>query len=359
MSIYLNLKIIKLITLTTVMLSFFLLPLKYPSEVFSNRANPSVSATERLVLLWWELQEDTGGDEVYDNWKDIRQSRLHQQIARGEPEILFLHWGSIPFRNSILKNKYRLNRKTILNRAKVWIRDADGRISQADFRRGKDGLSITVVKNVELNGLYMAGLHFDIGEMDIDSDGMTEIVRLSAKHYIYHSKTGGRQGNRSAAFFNDPDKFPLEIGCSDFRFRYANQRAYREYEMKVIYNGKPMADTQVNIFSQSGWQKTVTTDSSGKFLITPFGWMENDGREKYLYVAACHDLLKGEYYCATLLMNVNTYPEWRSKSSGFMLWAILGAGLLFIIIIVAIHRKNQRARDAILQFENRESKRDN
>ena len=359
MSIYPNLKTIKIITLIAVALCFFSLLLKYFPEVFSGRANASAIPPEQVDLIWWELQEDINGDEVSDNWKDIRQSRLRQQIARGESEILFLHWGSIPFRNTIPKNKDRLNQKTILNRAKVWIRDADGRISQSAFRHGKERPCLTVVKDVELNGLYLIGLHLDIGEIDIDSDGITEMVRLSAKHYIYHSKTGGRQGNRPAAFFNDSDNFPLEIGCSDSWFRYANQRAYREYEMKVIYDGKPLTDTQVNIFSQSGWQKTVTTDSSGKFLITPFGGMENDGREKYLYAAACHDLLKGEYHYTTLVMNVNTYPEWRSKSSGFALWMILGTGLLVIIIIAGIYRKKKHARDAILQFENRESKRDN
>nr|MBL0716692.1 hypothetical protein [Desulfobacterales bacterium] len=332
------------------------LPLKYFSEVFSSRANASVILPERVDLLWWELQEDIGGDELCDNWKDIRQSRLRQQIARGEPEILFLHWGSIPFRNSIRKNKDRLNQKTILNRAEVWVRDADGRILQADFSHGKESPCLTVVKDVELNGLYLVGANLDIGEMDIDSDGVTEMIRLSAKRYIYHSKTGGRQGNRPAALFNDPAKFPLEIGCSDSWFRYANQRAYREYEMKVIYDGKPLTDTQVNIFSQSGWQKTVTTDAGGKFLITPFGRMEKDGREKYLYAAACHDLLKGEYHYATLVMNVSTYSEWRSKSSGFMLWTILGTGLLVIIIIVGIYRKKKHARDAITQFENQRIK---
>ena len=347
-----NLKIMKMITLIAVALFFFPFPLKYVSEVFSGRANASVIPPEQVDLLWWKLQEDGGSDEVSDNWKDIRQSRLRQQIARGESEILFLHCGSMPFRNSILKNKDGLNQKTILKRAKVWIRDADGRISQADFSHSKERPCLTVVKDVELNGLYLIGANLDIDEMDIDSDGVTEMIRLSAKHYIYHSKTGGRQGNRSAAFFNDPDKFPLEIGCSDSWFRYANQRAYREYEMKVIYDGKPLTDTQVSIFSQSGWKKTVTTDAGGKFLITPFGGMENDGQDKYLYATDWHDLLKGEYHYATLVMNVSTYPEWRSKSSGFMLWTILGTGLLVIIIIVGIYRKKKHARDAIMQFEN-------
>ena len=335
-----------------VALCLFSLLLQYPSEVFPNRANASVIPTEQVDLLWWEIEENMNSDEMPDNWKDIRKERLKRQITRGEVRTLFLCWGDIPFTNTIQKNKGSLEREMIRDKAGIWVRDADGRISQAAFNSGKDRLSVNIPEDLELNGLYLIGIHLDIGEMDIDSDGVTESIHLSAKRLISHYKTGGHQGNKRGVFFNEPDKLPLEIGCSDSRLRYDSQRAYREYEMKVIYQGKPLADTEVSIFSGSGWRKTVQTDSSGKFLITPFGNMENNDQEKYLYAAAYHDLLKREYHCATLMMNVHTYPEWRSRSGGFMLWAILGTGLLVIIVTAGIYRKKKHAREAILKFEN-------
>ena len=346
----------KMISRIAVALCLFLLPLKYSSEVFLDRANASVIPTERVDLLWWEIEEDMNSDEMSGNWKDIRKERLKRQITRGEANTLFLCWGDIPFTNIIRKNKASLKRKMISDKAGIWVRDADGRISQAAFNSGKDRLSVNIPEDLELNGLYLVGIHLDIGEMDIDSDGVTERIHLSAKRLISHYKTGGHRGNKRGVFFNEPNKLPLEIGCSDSRLRSDYQRAYLEYEMKVIYQGKPLADTEVSIFSGSGWRKTVQTDSSGKFLITPFGNMENDDQEKYLYVAAYHDLLKREYHCATLMMNVYTYPEWRSRSGGFMLWAILGTGMLIIIVTAGIYRKKKHAREAILKFENQRIK---
>jgi len=354
---YPNPQTMKMITRIAVALCIFSLPLTYPSEVFPSRANASVIPTERLDLLWWEVAEDMGCcDELPGYWKDIRKERLKRQITRGEAKTLFLCWGDIPFRNTIQKSRVSLKRETILDKAGIWVRDADGRISQAALDSGKDGLSVKIPEDIEQNGLYLVGAHLDIGEMDIDSDGMTERIHLSAKRLISHYKTGGHQGNKRGAFFNEPDKLPLEIGCADSWFRSDYQRAHREYEMKVIYQGKPLADTEVSVFSKSGWRKTVRTDSSGKFLITPFGNMENSGQEKYLYAAAHHDLLKREYHFATLMMNVHTYPEWRSKSGGFIFWAVLGTGLLVIIVAVGIYRKKKHAREAILKFENRRIK---
>lgn len=356
MGMHPNPQTMKMITRMAVALCLFLLPLKYPSEVFPNRANAFVTPTEGVDLLWWELEENMNSDEMPSNWKDIRKARLKQQITRGKAKSLFLCWGDIPFSGTPQHYKAGLERGMIQDKAIIWVRDADGCISQAAFDPGKDRFSVTIPEDLELKGLYLVGAHLDAGEMDIDSDGATERIHFSAKRLISHYKTGGRQGNKRSMFFNNPDKFPLEIGCSNFWFRRGYQRAYREYEMKVIYQGKPLADTEVRILSESGWRKTMRTDSSGKFLITPFGDMENDGQGEYLYVARYQDSLKREYHCATLMMNVYTYPEWRSKFSGFMLWTIVGTGLLVIIIIAGIYRKKKHAREAILKFENRRIK---
>ena len=345
------LETMKIILRITVAVCFLLLFLKYPSEVFPNRANAFVPPMEGVGLLWWEINEDMNDGEMPSNWKDIRKARLKQQITRGKAKSLFLCWGGISSRDTPQHHKAGLERDMMLDTAVIRVKDADGRISQAAFNPAKEKLSVNIPEDLDLKGLYLVGAYLDAGEMDIDSDGATERVHLTAKRVFSHYKTGGRQGNKRGVFFNDSDKFPLEIGCSDSWFRYDYQRAYREYEMEVIYHGKPLADTEVRILSGSGWLKTVRTDSSGKFLITPFGNMENDGQGEYLYVTCYQDLLKREYHCATLMMNVYTNPEWRSKSSGFMLWTIVGTGLLVIIIIAGIYRKKKHVREVILKFE--------
>jgi hypothetical protein len=96
----------------------------------------------------------------------------------GEAKTLFLCWGDIPFRNTIRKNKARLEREMILDKAGIWTRDANGHISQAALNPEKDGLSVNIPAVLELNGLYLVGVHLHIGEMNINSDGVIERIHL-------------------------------------------------------------------------------------------------------------------------------------------------------------------------------------
>ena len=346
-----NPKTMKMILRITVALCFLFLLLVYPSGLFLNRAIASSVPTERVGLLWWEIEADMNRDEKSGNWKDVRKARLKRKTARGETKFLSLCWGDIPFRNAS-QHDMAGPKGGIQDKANIWVRDADGRISQAAFNSATNRLRVDIPKDLEQNGFYLVGVHLDAGEMDIDSDGAVERIHLSAKRIIKHYKIGGHWGNKRGVSFHDPDKLPLEIGFSDPRFRRDYQRAYRDYEMKVFYQGEPLADTEVGVFSRSGWKKTVRTDSRGEFLITPFGNRKNNVQEQYLYVAVHHDLSKGECHIATLIMNVFTYPEWRSKSGGFLLWTILGTGLLVITVVAGIYLKKKHAREAILKFEN-------
>ena len=344
-------------SIITVALSFLLLFPASPFDVFSGRANASPIPMDRVGLLWWELEEDMDTDEISSHWKDIRRARLKRLFARGETKSPVLRWGDIPFKETVKHHRENLTREIIREKAEIWIRNADGRISQAAFDPAvKDNLTVDIPEDLELNGLYLLGIHLDTGETDIDPDGATERVYLSAKRLLYHRKRGGHQGNERDSFFDEPHRFPLEIGFSDARLRRDYQRAYREYGMKVVYGGKPLADTEVHVISGSGWRKTVHTDSAGEFLMTPFGNMEKGVREKYLYVACHHDPAKREYHCATLTMKISTYPEWLSRSHGFVLWAVLGTGLSVLIIIMGIWLKKKHTREAILKFENQRIK---
>ncbi len=333
--------------------------LTYPFDHFLYRANASFIPAERTGLLWWETEEGMNNIEKSDNWKDIRKARLKRKAAIGEVKRLFLCRGLIPFMDISQQNMTGLkgDRDSMRDKANVWVRDGSGLISQPAFNLEKDEFSIDIPEDLEQNGLYLLGAHLDVGKMDMDSSSEIERIHLCAKRIIKHRKTGGRWGNKLGVSFNDPDKLPLEIGFSDTRFRHDYQRAHREYKMKVIYQGKPLADIEVKIFSKSGWEKTVRTDSSGEFLMTPFGNKEQNFQEAYLYVAAYHDLLKNEYYNTTLIMKVITFRDSRSKSSGFMLWTVLGTGLLVVIIMAGMYRKRKYDRETMLIFESQRIKR--
>ncbi|EFK09432.1 conserved hypothetical protein [delta proteobacterium NaphS2] len=347
---------IKIFIRTLVALGLLSSPLIYLSYGFSNGAKAFVVPNEGFGLLWWEIDSDTESDEPMFDWKGIRKERLKQLIDRGKAMSPRLRWGDILRADTLRRHDAEPKRRMIRDAADIWVRDADGRISRTFFNPVGDNLSVNIPNDLELNGLYLLGVHLDVGEMDIDLDGAAERIHLSAKRLLYHRKATGHQGNERGVFFNDPDKLPLEIGFSDPWFRRDYQRAYREYGMKVLYQGKPLKDAEVHIISGSGWRKTVHADSAGEFLITPFGNMEDDGREEYLYVACYHDVSRRAYHCATLAMNIRTYPEWLSRSHGFMLWTILGTGLSVLIIIMGIWRKKKHTREAILKFENQRIK---
>ncbi len=333
----------------------FLLFFKCPFEVFLNMANAFASPMAETFLLWWEVAPTIKSENTPSDWRDIRRKRLEDQINRGRTKLLFLCYGQ-HFSENRLQQHYQNGLeekiKKSLDKAVIWVKDPNGRISPIPFNHVKNKLSINIPKDVELNGLYLVGARLDIGQIDVDHDGKSEKVYLSAKCIIPHYKTGGSQGNKRSIFFNDPVRFPLEIGCSNFWFRRGYQKAYNEYEMKVLYRGKPLANAEVVILSRSGWKKITYTDANGKFLITPFGEMENDGQGVYLYVTCHQDVFKEEYHCATLTMNVYTSPEWCSKSNGFTLWTIAGATLVVIIVVSGIYWKEKHNKEIMEKFDN-------
>jgi len=168
---------------------------------------------------------------------------------------------------------------------------------------------------------------------------------------VTHYKIGGDKGNAPDVFFNAPDKMVLEIGPVN---SFPRQTPHREYEMKVLYRGQPLANAHVTILTEGGWQKTFSADSQGKFQVTPLqSRFKNKHWEQYLYVVRHYDAVSGEHHWATLPMIVSRpRPEWHSKSGGFMFWTISGTGLIILIVWAAISRKKRRNRAAMVKFEN-------
>jgi hypothetical protein len=313
--------------------------------------------------VWWELKDADlyalGYDYDRVDWRERNKLRKLRRIARGETKKLILSGGAF---HSNQKNK--LDPSMILNKTEVWVKDPDGGFSQALFTKENGDFVITIPENLNLNGRYLVGSHIEAGEMDTGFRGEVAKVHLYAKSFVVHSRSDGISGGKQGVFFDAPDKIALEIGplISKPEVSYAGtfQTRNHEYEMKVVYRGKPLQDVEVTVMTEEGWQKTLSTDSQGRFLVTP---IESSGEsrycEKYLYMIAHYDEVRKEFHCASLTMPVyRARHEWRSMSGGFVLWTVLGGALIIIAIVGVVYRKKQRDRATMVMFEKCRIKKD-
>ncbi|MDO9529360.1 MAG: hypothetical protein Q7J27_09385 [Syntrophales bacterium] len=309
--------------------------------------------------VWWELKDADiyalGYDYDRVDWRERNKLRKLRRIAMGEAKKLALRCGTFP---SAQKGKNNLDPSMILNKTEVWVKDPNGGFSQALFTRENDDFIVTIPQSLDLNGRYLVSSHIEAGEMEMGFRGEVAKAHLYAKSFVVHSRSDGISGGKQGVFFDAPDKIPLEIGPLILRpeVSYAGtfQTRNHEYEMKVAYRGKPLPNAGVTVMTEGGWQKTLSTDSQGRLLVTP---IESSGEsrycEKYLYVIAHYDAVRKEFHCASLTMPVyRARHEWRSMSGGFVLWAVLGGALIIVAIVGVVYRKKQRDRATMVMFEN-------
>jgi hypothetical protein len=166
-------------------------------------------------------------------------------------------------------------------------------------------------------------------------------------------------GSTSVVFIDDASLMPLEIGpvINTAKSRYGGgiQRAHRNYEMMVKYNSIPLEGARVTIIAEgSGWRKTDVTDENGIFEITPTDDRSLPGDwQRYLYIADHRDPDSGETYVATLPAVIyKNRPEWRSKTTGFIYWAVIGCGLCILGIWGHVWRKRWMSSREMAAFNN-------
>jgi hypothetical protein len=335
---------------------------------FLSLSVPSLcGASMHTEPVWWELKDAgfyaLGYDYAKVDWKKRNKERKRRRIAMGKAKKMALRCGIFPSAQKD-KNKNKLDPSILLNKTKVWVKDPNGGFSQALFTQENDDFVVTIPQNLDLNGRYLVSSHIEAGEMDIGFGGEAERVHLYAKSFVVHSRSDGVSGGEPSVFLDAPDKIALEIGplVSRPEVPYAgtSQVRHREYEMKVVYRGKPLPNAEVTVMTEGGWRKTLSTDSQGRFLVTPIESSGESGyREKYLYVVIHHDAGRKEFHCASLTMPIyRARHEWRSMSRGFMLWAVLGGVLIVIATVGAICRKKRRDRADMVVFENYRVKKD-
>ena len=311
-------------------------------------AGPVALAAEPGNMIWW----------------DVKSGNADIMASLEMPKSLELRWGKFPHADMDGNHISKLHTS---NNTGIWIRNPDGIISEANLSFEKETVVLdfpTKLNPATSNGLYLVGIHVNAGVMDIDLDGTDETVHYYAKYLIYHRKDGGIQGDKPDVFFKDPDKIALEIGPLNTpgmeeipSMKAGCQEALKKHKMKVLYKGRPLADAEVAVLTEGGWEKREKTNSRGIVSITPVESKEKES--KSLYVVTHKDLLTGQYYCSSLMMYVlRPPPGWMSKAEGFVFWAVLGTSLFVVYVGWRIHRRKKRDRKTMLEFERHKIRKD-
>ena len=314
-------------------------------------------ASEPAGVIWWELKADP---IVYS--ADLSRDEILAALEK--PKTLILRQGTFPLSG---KDESAPGQSLGLDDARVWIRNPDGVISEINPSRDNGTIALNLPSDLnagELNGRYLVGVHLDAGVIDCDSDSIDERVHLYSNFIVNYHKQDGAKGENPDVFFKDEDKIALEIGPVDARgigempyIKAGYQEALRHCKMKVIYRGRPLANAEVAVLTESGWDKSAKTNSKGLVSITP---IENRQREeKCLYVVTHRDMLSGEYHCSSLLMFVlKPPPGWMSKAEGFVFWAVMGTGLFIVYVVWVIYRKKRRDMKIMLEFDGHKIRRE-
>ena len=307
-------------------------------------------AAEPAETLWWELKSPVP-----------HMNKRQMAVSMKKPITLLLCRGRFPHKE----------KKVCIIGKEVWIRSPDGITSKANLslEEGTTALSFPSRLNpADINGLYLIGAHMVVKSMDIDSDGRGEDIHYYSKYLIYHQHEDGIQGGGQDVFFDDPDKIALEIGPVDTEDEKgetlwreaAFQEALKKHRLKVLYKGKPLADADVAVFTEDGWEKRAKTDTNGIFTFMPLQGMQDDERvERCLYAVSFQNPLTGQYHCSSLMTYIKPHHLlYDSKAKGFNLWAVLGVSLFLLYVAFLIYRKKKRADKDLVEFERHKIKKD-
>jgi hypothetical protein len=171
-----------------------------------------------------------------------------------------------------------------------------------------------------------------------------------------------------AAFAAEPARIALEIGLVDTQDEKREtlwretgcQEALKEYRLKVLYKGKPLADANVTIFTEAGWEKRANTDSNGIFTFVPLqGTQDREKVERCLYTVSLQDPLTGQYHYSSLMTSIKPHrPLYNSKAKGFNYRVVLGASFFLLCVAALMYRKKKRTDKNLAEFENHKTKRD-
>ncbi len=323
---------------------------------------------EDLPICYWQLvDEDSyvyGRNYGYRysilqlDWFEIRKRRVLYRTASEEPKLLELRFTS--WRELFKETVAGEVGKSVVSSTEpgiILVRDPDGGLSRSSSLPG-EAVKVSVPSDGLLNGRYLLGAHFNLGEFDTDGDGSTETVHAYPKHLVVHVKGEGRTGTNPDVLFGDGKEMPLEIApavsSAQSKHGGGTQTPHNLYEMLVLYGGRPLAGARVSVVVEdSGWQRVLEADHAGKIRIMPFDDRSGERDwQKYLFVSTHHDRAQRAFHVATLPIVVyRNRPEWRSQAAGFGFWTVVGGTGCAILIPGIVRHRRRRQRQALVRFE--------
>ena len=231
-------------------------------------AGSAAFAAEPAGVFWWELTSPV-----------THTDREQLSVSMEKPITLLLCRGRFPHKE----------KEICIIGKEAWIRSPDGIISKADLSLEEGTATLPFPSRLnpaDINGLYLIGAHMVVKSIDIDSDGGDEDIHYYSKYLIYHQHEDDIQGGGQDVFFDDPDKIALEIGPVDTEDEKgetlwreaAFQEALKKHRLKVLYKGKPLADADVTVFAEAGWEKRTKTDANGVFTFVPLQGIQAEGK---------------------------------------------------------------------------------
>jgi len=303
-------------------------------------------------LLWWELEHPERyvngyNDPDRDIWEVRNEAELlHQRL--GQPKCLLLHQGPFPG-----KDEQGRQDAVPLRPVRAWLTGPKGEGQDVALQNRGGDIEVEVSGIDSASGIYLLGCHSTAGRQDMDGDGVKEQVHYYAKFLFRHGSNDGSNGGEREVFFSAED-MPLEIGpVQASRYSGIIQIAHRPQAMAVFYRGKPLADAEVTVLTERGWQTRLTTGNDGRFEIVPMASRGADRNcELYLYIVRYHDRQRGEYHIATIPMIVDPpWPEWSHYTTTFITWGFAGALFAALLAFGLIQRRRRRNRARLARFK--------
>ncbi|MFC1536253.1 hypothetical protein ACFL48_00385 [Pseudomonadota bacterium] len=212
------------------------------------------------------------------------------------------------------------------------------------------GASVQLI-NPQLKSMEMA---IEQGVVKVKSTGMDNYhalvatrsgngVNESAIRYVYQF---GKPSGESPSNIMGLEKSKLEIEPSPYAREHWRYQSGTEARFILRFDGKPLANMEVEFTTSNGSEKKVKTDLAGRFVVDlPRDFAEvNAGRmanhPAELILTAGHSVA-GERHLTTFSADYHVNPDnWQSTQLGIA--AVAGGSLLAGIILLALRRRENR-----------------
>jgi hypothetical protein len=141
----------------------------------------------------------------------------------------------------------------------------------------------------------------------------------------------------------------VKSGSPDDGVFQDSRTALEERKIRVLFEGRPLADAEITLFTESGWQKSFRTDAAGEVAFIPI--VASNQKVVESYSASYRDPAGGGRHVSDISIDfAKPPPEWMQKAEGFLLWALAGAGLVVAFIGMTMYTVMKRDKKEMRAF---------